>query len=117
MWRRATGVFGLSFVYVHDNATPHTARAFLAQQDVGVKGWSAQSPDMHLIQHVWDQTGVWLRDMDGPPALPGVPGVGCSSPKIEDPCGEHATLCVWSSRHQRGVHKVLVVLPHGCKHV
>ena len=69
MLPKATGVFGLSFVYVQDNATPNTAPetvAFLAQQDMEVKDW----PDMNLSKHVWDPTGVWLRDMDTPPPPP-----------------------------------------------
>ena len=42
----ATGVFGRNFVYVQDNALPHTARdtaAFLDQQDFEVMDWPARS--------------------------------------------------------------------------
>ena len=52
----ATGMFGRNFVYVQDNAQSHTARdmaAFLDQQDVEVMDWSARSPDMNHIEHVW----------------------------------------------------------------
>ena len=65
----ATGVFGRNFVYVQDNAPPHTERdmaAFLDQQNVEVMDWPAQSPDMNPIEHVGDQMSVWIRDMDDP---------------------------------------------------
>ena len=65
----ATGVFSRNFVYVQDNATPHTAhdmRDFRSQQGVKVMDWRAWSPDMNPIEHVWDQMGVWIQDMDGP---------------------------------------------------
>ena len=62
----ATRVFGRNFVYVQDNAPPHTARdtaSFLDQQDVEVMDWPARS-------------------------------VGCSSArKGADPGREHASLC------------------------
>ena len=61
------GVFGRNFVYVQDNAPPHTARDtadLLNQQDVEVMDWPAWSPDMSPIEHVWDQVSVWIRDMD-----------------------------------------------------
>ena len=65
------GVFGRSFVYVQDNALPHTARdssAFLDQQDVKLMDWPDRSLDMNPIEHVWDQMSVWIRDMDDPPS-------------------------------------------------
>ena len=51
----ATGVFGRNFVYVQDDAPPHTARdtaSFLDQQDVKVMDWPARSPDMNPIEQL-----------------------------------------------------------------
>ena len=70
MLRWVTGVFGRNFVYVQDNAPPHTAcdtAAFLDQQDVEVMDWPARSPYMNPIEHVWGQMSVWIRDMDDLP--------------------------------------------------
>ena len=41
---------------------------FLGQLDVELMDWSAQSPDINSTEHVWGQTGVWIRDMDDPPS-------------------------------------------------
>ena len=141
-----TVAFGLSFVYVQDNAmTPppppppphththththhtHTARdtiAFLAQQDVDVKGWPAQSPDINLILHVWDQTGVWLRDIETwmpppppPPCFLLCQAWGAVRPRRVRTLGESMPHCERALFAARGGHKVLVVLWHGCKHV
>ena len=43
-----------------DNARPHSARLttdFLGQNNVQVLPWTAFSPDLSPIEHLWDQLG------------------------------------------------------------
>ena len=45
------------FLFQHDNAPVHTARrtdAWLQQQDISTIQWSSQSPDLKMIEQVWD---------------------------------------------------------------
>ena len=114
--------FGRNFVYVQDNAMPHTASdttAFLAQQYVEVTDWPAWIPDtMSMYGTSLDLRHGWPHFYCARTATCCLRGMGCSSPKMgEDPGGEHAMSWACSTRRQRGPHKVLIVWWHGCKHV
>ena len=53
-------------IFMHDGATPHTARismAFLCQSTMEVLPWPSLSPDLNPIEHVWDYTRRHLNEM------------------------------------------------------
>ena len=56
--------FGPDLTFQQDNARPHTAPVtanFLAQNNVEVLPWSALSPDVNSIAHIWDELGRRAR--------------------------------------------------------
>ena len=60
------GTFHSNFALVQYNASPHKAWAtmtFLENQDVEVMDRLAKCPDMKLIEHIWDQMAIHIRDM------------------------------------------------------
>lgn len=61
---------GRNFVFMHDNARPHTAiitRQFLREHRITVLPHPPMSPDLNPIEHIWDLMGRRLRDLERPP--------------------------------------------------
>jgi transposase len=57
-------------VFQHDNARCHVARVcqnFMNQNHIRVLPWSALSPDLSPIEHLWDGVGRCVRYRQNPP--------------------------------------------------
>ena len=55
--RQYAGAVGQDFLLMDDNARPHRARVvteYLEQEGIERMDWSARSPDINPIEHVWD---------------------------------------------------------------
>ena len=62
--------FGANFRYQDDNATCHRARVvtqYLTQVGVNKMQQPAKSPDCNPIEHLWDELGRAVNNMDHPP--------------------------------------------------
>ncbi|GFT21454.1 transposable element Tcb2 transposase [Trichonephila clavipes] len=64
------GAMGLQFLFMVDNAPCHHTVAveqLLESEDIEGMDWSARSPDLNLIEHVWDFLGRRLAARTLPP--------------------------------------------------
>jgi transposase len=56
-------------VYMDDNARPHRSRAvtaYLQSEAVTSVSWSAMSPDLNPIEHIWDMLGRRIHTREPP---------------------------------------------------
>ena len=57
------------FILMQDGARPHSARQSIQFLDHHIRklDWPACSPDLHPIDHLWDQLGRRIREHLNPP--------------------------------------------------
>ncbi|GFV28403.1 transposable element Tcb2 transposase [Trichonephila clavipes] len=68
-----TEAFGDDFILMDDNCRPHRANLvedFLFEEGIIRMEWSACSPDMNTIEHVWDALGRRVAGRQPPPQAP-----------------------------------------------
>ncbi|GFX71561.1 transposable element Tcb1 transposase [Trichonephila clavipes] len=75
-----TAAIGDDFILMDDNCRPHRANLvedFFFEERIVRMEWPAYSPDMNLIEHVWDALGRRVAGRQPPPT--NSPGTGKSS--------------------------------------
>lgn len=65
--RRYSGLYTGENIYMHDNARPHVAnivKDWFEQKDIEVLDWPAQSPDLNIIEDIWNMLKYRMRGED-----------------------------------------------------
>ncbi|GFX81313.1 transposable element Tcb2 transposase [Trichonephila clavipes] len=88
---------------MNDNCRPHRANLvedYLFEEGIVRMEWPACSPDMNLIEHVWDALGIQIAGRKPPPQT------------LQEQ--ERALLEEWDRIPQLVINSLFNSMPHGC---
>ncbi|GFW34056.1 transposable element Tc3 transposase [Trichonephila clavipes] len=97
------GAMGAEFLFKDDNARPHRANIVdecLQSEDITRMDWSAYSPNLNPIEHVWDMLGRRIA--------------AHQSPSTRLPKLRRALLDEWCNIPQDQIDNLILSMPRGC---
>ncbi|GFX97993.1 transposable element Tc3 transposase [Trichonephila clavipes] len=98
------GAMGAEFLFMDDNSCPHRGNIVhecLKSEDITRMDWSAYSPDLNPIEHVWDMLGRRIAARQPPPTC-----------LLEL---RRALLDEWCNIHQDQIDNLILSMPRRCK--
>ncbi|GFX37199.1 transposable element Tc3 transposase [Trichonephila clavipes] len=98
------GAMGAEFLFMDDNAHPHRANIvdeYLQSEDITRMDWTAYSPDLNPIEHVWDMLGRRIAARQPPPTC---------LPELRK-----ALLDEWCNIPQDQIDHLILSVPRRCK--
>ncbi|GFW25244.1 transposable element Tcb2 transposase [Trichonephila clavipes] len=97
------GSMGAEFLFMDDNARPHCANIVdecLQSEDITSMNWTAYSPDLNPIEHVWDMLGRRIAACQPPPTC---------LPELR-----RALLDEWCNIPQDQIDNLILSMPRRC---
>ncbi|GFX48951.1 transposable element Tcb2 transposase [Trichonephila clavipes] len=98
------GAMGAEFLFIDDNARPPLANIVdecLQSEDITRMDWPAYSPDLNLIEHVWNMLGRRIAARQPPPTC---------LPELR-----RAFLYEWCNIRQDQIDNLILSMPTRCK--
>ncbi|GFV73105.1 transposable element Tcb2 transposase [Trichonephila clavipes] len=102
--RMFRGTMGAEFMFMDDNARPHHANIVgecLQSEDITRMDWSAYSPDLNPIKHLWDMLGRRIAARQPPPIC---------LPELR-----RSLLNEWCNIPQDQINNLILSMPRLCK--
>ncbi|GFV89190.1 transposable element Tcb1 transposase [Trichonephila clavipes] len=98
------GAMGAEFLFMDNNTRPHRANIVnecLQSEDITRMNWTAYSPDLNLIEHVWDMLGLRIASRQPPPTC---------LPELRT-----VLLDEWCNIPQDQIDNLILSMPRRCK--
>uniref|UniRef100_A0A8C7PIK9 Transposase Tc1-like domain-containing protein n=1 Tax=Oncorhynchus mykiss TaxID=8022 RepID=A0A8C7PIK9_ONCMY len=104
--RPYAGAVGPGFLLMQDNARPHVAgvcQQFLQEEGIDAMDWPARSPDLNLIEHIWDIMSRSIHQRHVAPQ---------TVQELAD-----ALVQVWEEIPQETIRHLIRIMPRRCREV